>query len=824
MIPPADELVKWVADRPGSKSRALASALALDDEGFDALVAALLDLQRSGRIVRVPSGGWEIPERTDLRVGVLKYARRGQAFVRVAPGSIREEDIYVRQGDAGTAFSGDLVLLRLVQGRRERSSRREDRLREGVVVDVVERGRRLVRGKLSAVRGGGILRPSGGWPGTEVFVPSDAIGDTEDGEEVLVRVVDGAGRGGQPRGRVVVRRREEGTLRGDLEVIRELYGLRDQYAPEALREAESLATISDGKRWPDRLDLRKECIFTIDPVDSKDFDDAVSLDRLPGGRLRLGVHIADVSHYVRPGGALDLEAEKRGTSIYLPGHTVHMLPERIAGDLASLRPGEDRLTKSVLMTFDASGELEKREVVRSVIRSVRRFTYEEVLAILGWIDTGKAQPGLPPDHVAYEGVLRDMARLRDLLHRRRRGRGALDLDMPSPRLELAEGGEVIGIRIERGDPSHSLIEEFMLAANEAVARHFIEKRLPFLSRAHSPPDERKLEDLRVYLEALGSRLGRQVEARDLQRLVDEVEDDALSSVLQLAVLRTMEHAAYVVGPSLHFALATEAYCHFTSPIRRYPDLIVHQLLDEDLDGKLSKGVRRRHWTERLPTLAEKTSALERRAEEAEREMIRLRLIRYLVGRIGETLTGRIVSVHPFGFFVRADDLLIDGMVPVATLTEDTYELDRESLALEGRRTGRTFRLGQAVRVELSNADPDLREITFRILQGDVVRREGVRGDVMRRERTRTERTEKESTRTETTRTERAEKESTRTERARRERTGKEVSGKEETGRGRGRTERTRGEPAKKKRDAGHKAPKKRQGPGGPRRGTRSRGR
>jgi ribonuclease R len=715
MIPSAEELVRWVSDHPGAKSRAVASEFDVGDEDFDALMALLLELQRAGRILRVPSDGWEIPERTDLRVGVLKFARKGQGFVRVAPGSIREEDIYVRQGDAGTAFSGDLVLVRLSR-RRAKSLRRDDLLREGVVVDVLERGRRLVRGNLSVTRGGGIVRPSA-WPETEVFVPTESLGDTGDGEEVLVRLLDEAGRGGRPRGRVVVRRREEGTLLGDLEVIRELYGLRDQYAPEALREAESFEAISDGKRWPGRLDLRRERIFTIDPVDSKDFDDAISLERLPGGRLRLGVHIADVSHYVRNGSSLDAEAEKRGTSIYLPGHTVHMLPERIAGDLASLRPGEDRLAKSVLMTFDASGEVERYEIARSVIRSVRRFTYEEVLAILEWIDTGRAAQGLPTDHREYEGVLKDMARLRDCLHGRRRGRGALDLDMPSPRLALDERGEVSGIRIERGDPSHSLVEEFMLAANETVARHFVQRGIPLLSRAHAPPEERKLEELRVYVEALGFRLGRLVEARDLQHLVDGAEDDALSSVLQLAILRTMEHAAYVVGPSLHFALATSSYCHFTSPIRRYPDLIVHQLLDEDLDGKLSKGTRRRYWTERLPHLAVRTSELERRAEEAEREMIRLRLIRYLVGRIGERLRGRIVSLHPFGFFVRAEEILIDGMVPVASLTDDYYEFDRERLALRGRRGERTFRLGQEVQVELSNADPDLREITFRILDG-----------------------------------------------------------------------------------------------------------
>jgi ribonuclease R len=333
---------------------------------------------------------------------------------------------------------------------------------------------------------------------------------------------------------------------------------------------------------------------------------------------------------------------------------------------------------------------------------------------------------LPADHVKFESVLRAMARLRDQLHEARHARGAIYLDLPKLRLTLDDSMEVAELARDARDPSHTLIEEFMLAANEAVAGYLVDKRLPLVARVHPPPEERKLKEFRSFIAALGVRPGgndatvlRAVQRGDsgyFQRLIAKVAEDPLSPVIQLAMLRTMGHAEYVLGPGLHFALATTRYCHFTSPIRRYPDLLVHQVLDEHFDGTLAKATRRREWDTRLSHSAEHASELERRAEEAEREMVQLRLLRYLKPRLGEEMDARVVSVHPFGFFVRNEETLVEGLVHVSSLDDDFYEHDREGHSLRGRRHRRRFAVADRVRVQLADVDFDRRSVSFRFVR------------------------------------------------------------------------------------------------------------
>ena len=730
-IPTPERLVDTIASRPGQRTRQLAKHFGVPKERFDSFVKALFELQAAGEVVRSPEGVWDLPERVPYRVGRLKLERDSDAgVVHVATrGSPRDERIFVRGDDLRHAFGGDLVVVRLTRKARGR------RFAEGEVCDVVERRRKLVRAKLRTRKEGGFAQPGGMDRNLGIFIAEESWGGAENGEQVLVRLSEGPPRGDHPRGEVVARVGEEGSLATDLQCIRAEFDLPGPHGAAVLRAARDLPGIADGADWPERHDLRGVRTFTIDPTEARDFDDAVSLEELGSGNVRLGVHIADVSHFVEPGSVLDGVAAERGTSSYLPGEVIPMLPERLANDLCSLRPHEDRLTKTVRLTYDREGELRRTEIFHSVIRSQRRFTYAEALAILeGPPARGgkKAGPrrapgddGAPRDDGEFVAALKGMARLRDQLARKRYRRGMLYLDIPSLRLQVDKAGNTVGLTRDERDPSHSLIEEFMLEANEAVAAYFVKQKLPLVARTHPAPTEEKLEQLRSLLTVLGYRFGVKGGSQNLQRLVKKIADDPLAPVIQLGLLRTMGHAEYVLGAGLHFALATQTYCHFTSPIRRYPDLLVHQVLDDHLRGVIRRGSEeskatphnlREEWADRLVRGASRSSSLERRAEEAEREMLKLRLIRYLEGRVGEEMSASIVAVQPFGFFVRDAETLVEGLVHVSTLESDYFEYDRERQMLYGKRSGRKFCVGDRVRVLLADVDADLREIRFRFVK------------------------------------------------------------------------------------------------------------
>jgi ribonuclease R len=715
----AEEILRLLRRHGAVSTRQLASRLGVGEEEFDRLVAELFALQDDGLLVYAPRERgrvWDLIERSEFRVGRLGTDRRGAGYVRLA--GEREDDVFVPPGRLRDAFAGDKVLLRLT------ARARGERLREGRVVEVLERSRRPLRGVFRRAKSGGFFSPDDPRAPGDVFLPGERAGALRDGERVLVRLLESRG-GAHPEGEVVVELDRGDTLEADLASIAAEFDLPGEHGPEVIAEAARLPPLVTGAEWPGRRDFRALDVFTIDPIDARDFDDAISLEALAGGKLRLGVHIADVSCYVASGSLLDDAAAERGTSVYLPGKVLPMLPARLSEDLCSLRPGEDRLTKSVLLTYGRAGELERVEVCRSVIHSRRRFTYEEVQAILDELE-GEDRRGapLPLDTREYAEALRALARLRDRLKTARQRRGALFLDIPKLRVEVGPGGAIEGIGRDERDAAHELIEEFMLAANEAVATYFVDHALPLIGRAHAPPDEDKLADFRELLEAVDLSLRGGAQARDFQRLVDELAKSPLSAPIQLALLRTMPHAEYVPGAALHFALATNAYCHFTSPIRRYPDLIVHQVLDEHLDAlaahrRLSPR-RKAYWEERIAEVAPAASSAERRAESAERAMQQLGLIRYLEPRLGEEMEGSVASVHPFGFVVRIEGLLIEGIVHVSTL-DAYYELDPHTQSLcerrrgRHRRDGRRFRLGQRVRVVLAGLDPSAREIRFRVV-------------------------------------------------------------------------------------------------------------
>ncbi|MFM8735529.1 MAG: ribonuclease R [Pirellulales bacterium] len=633
-------------------------------------------------------------------VGVFRRAAAGYGFVRPldAPAGDRSADIHVPAMAALDAVSGDTVRVRI--------SRSRDNGRPGLAGEIVEivkrRTTKFVGSYFEAagqgwvqVDGTGFARPIAvGDPGAKGVRPGDKVvvemvrfpTHLRDGEGVVVDVL------GKP-----------GDVGVDTQTVIHEFGLPGEFPSEALDDARAQAGRFDESIPAARRDLTDRVVVTIDPVDARDFDDAISLERVERGHWLLGVHIADVSHFVREDSPLDQEARNRGTSVYLPDRVIPMIPEIVSNNLASLQPGKVRYTKTCWIEFTPEGIPVHSAVEPAAIRSRRRFTYEEVDVFLADPETPAVE--MPPEVRSLLGRMRDLARL---LRARRMARGSLQLEMPEVKIDLDRDGRVSGAHVVENTESHQIIEEFMLAANEAVAAALAAAEAGFLRRIHAAPDPRKLRQLTEFVSELGFEVDSLESRFELQRLLDMARGRPEEHAVHYAVLRSLTRAAYGPQPDGHYALASDCYCHFTSPIRRYPDLTVHRALEAVARG-------RRPPADRLVQLGADCSDLERRAETAERELIKLKLLNFLKSRIGEEMDAVVTGVEPFGLFVQGLALPAEGLVPIDTLPEDAYRYDRASHTLAGRRPGQTFRLGDRVRVAVARVDTDRRELNFRLV-------------------------------------------------------------------------------------------------------------
>jgi ribonuclease R len=493
----------------------------------------------------------------------------------------------------------------------------------------------------------------------------------------------------------------------DLQTLIRKYELPDAFPLDVQKEAEAFGDNVPESLWRERETLFDQRIFTIDGADAKDFDDAVSLESLPQG-WRLGVHIADVAQYVKDGSPLDLEARRRGTSVYLSGTVIPMLPFPLSDNLCSLRPQVIRLTLSCVMDIDGQGRIINTRIFESAIRSARRFTYEEVDELL--------KGGMPPNVTpAIVADVKEMGVLAKLLREKRFARGSLDFDFPEPEVVTGLDGKPLDIRRRGRLESHRLVEDFMLAANEAVATHM--KNHPFLYRIHETPDPAKLEKLHKSLEVLGLKIPRHFDAAHpsaLQAVIKASEGTPAQAMVHLMVLRSLKQAAYSPMNKGHFGLASACYTHFTSPIRRYPDLIVHRIVKERLHSQF----REAHWKKDLAALATHTSRRERVAVDAEREYLDIQKVRLMESRVGEEFTGVISSVTNFGFFVQLNEFFVEGLVHVTTLGNDFFVFDEARMQLRGRRTGQTFSMGQKVNVRLAAANVLKHQLDFQLLRSE----------------------------------------------------------------------------------------------------------
>ena len=625
---------------------------------------------------------------------------RGFGFLEIPED---EEDIFIPEEGIGTALHGDTVQIIV------KKDGKDGKRCEGEVVKVLERGTREVVGTYQQCDGFGFVVTDNQRFLKDVFIPAGKSLTAEDGDKVLAEIKDHGNKRRSPEGKIIEILGKPGECGVDVLCVAKSYELPMEFPEKVLKQADRIKeTLNEGDFYG-REDLRDVVMVTIDGEDAKDLDDAVSLTK-DEEFYHLGVHIADVSNYVQYNSALDKEALKRGTSVYLADRVIPMLPKKLSNGICSLNAGEDRLALSCLMDIDKKGRVVSHRIVESVIHVKERMSYTDVKKILLQEDEELAK--------RYEELLPmffQMKELSELLRNRRKKRGAIDFDFPESKLVLDENGKVVDIYPYEQNVATRLIEDFMLAANETVAEEYCMLGLPFVYRTHETPDMEKMEVVLEMVHQAGIKVRKgkeEISPKEVQKILKEMEGMECEPFFARLILRSMKQAKYTVEDTGHFGLAAKYYCHFTSPIRRYPDLQIHRIIKETLRGKMTEA-KVQHYKEILEEVARQSSAMERRAEEVERETVKMKKAEYMKQHIGEAFEGTVSGVTEWGLYVELDNT-VEGLVHVNTLTDDYYSFDKDRYCLVGDMTGRTYTMGQRVKVWVENADENTKTVDFKI--------------------------------------------------------------------------------------------------------------
>ena len=721
-------LIREKVHHPAS-TRELVQVLKIPREERPAFRRHVKNLVAEGDLIQVRGRRYGLADKMDVVVGRLETHPSGYGFVVPdRPLEIARADVYVTAANLKEAMHGDRVVARIEQVRDGRP--------EGRIVRILQRGGTRVVGRFETDQAGvSFVAPFDNRILADIHVSRrETLGATS-GAMVTVEITMWPTSTRGPIGRVIEVLGEVDVPGVDTRVIIRKYGIPDAHGSQALEEARRLTRGRPGQSVEanrqdiaGRTDFRGVQIVTIDGEHARDFDDAVFVERLDNGHYLLGVHIADVSHYVKQGSALDEEAYERGTSVYFPERAVHMFPERLATGLCSLNPHVDRLVQSCVMEVDRRGNVVRYRFHDGVINTTERMTYTAVNAILTERD---------PETVArYRRLVPmfELAReLYEVLNDRRRRLGSIDFDLEQPEVILDDAGMVEAIILSERNVAHRIIEEFMLLANETVAHYLDQHDVPSLYRVHQRPDPLKVEKFQQFVSSLGYSLAAPpelVEPRHFQKLIERLQGKPEEKAVAFLMLRTMQKAKYDPRNLGHFGLAFESYTHFTSPIRRYPDLIVHRTLREARRGEMNAD-RRAGLKRALPEIARHTSDMERRADEAERELVQWKKVRFMADKVGDEFDGYITGVAPFGLFVELIEHFVEGLVHVSTMADDYYRYLEETHALRGENTGKTYRLGDRVRVQVLRVDGERRQIELGLLQildavREQERRKGVR--------------------------------------------------------------------------------------------------
>lgn len=679
------------------KIKEIAIVLQIPREQRDDLKEVLDVLVEEGKISLSKRGKYSKGQAVRLK-GVFQANARGFGFVTPEDGA---EDVFIPEENISGAFQGDQVeyiITAAPSGRR----------REGKIVRILSHSVVHIVGLYEKSKNFGFVRPDNQRYLKDIYIPAGKEKGAMNGHKVVVELTSYGGENMKPEGTVVEiigHINDPGT--DILSVVMDA-GIPTEFSEKVLNQAVRVSKeVSEADR-AGRKDLRDWLMVTIDGEDAKDLDDAVSLQTIDGNYV-LGVHIADVTNYVQENSALDREAFERGTSVYLADRVIPMLPHKLSNGICSLNAGEDRLALSCIMTFDQAGEMIDHEIVETVIHVDKRMSYNGVAKIL---DGNTEETGTDQEIVS---MLLSMKKLSDILRERRGRRGSIDFDFPETKVILDENGKPVDIRPYERNGATKIIEDFMLMANETVAEEYYWRELPFIYRTHEVPDEDKIRKLSTFINNFGYHIHvrNEVRPKEIQKLLDKVDGTPEEALISRLTLRSMKQARYTTENTGHFGLAAKYYTHFTSPIRRYPDLQIHRIIKENLRGRLNED-RISHYEEILSRVAAQCSDRERRAEEAEREVVKMKKAEYMRSHIGEEYDGVISGVTKWGIYVELANT-VEGLVHVADMRDDHYEFAEQTYELVGEHSGKTYKLGQTVRVRVADADKLQRTVNFEIV-------------------------------------------------------------------------------------------------------------
>ena len=662
------------------------------------------ELEEDGYIVKTKKGRVMSPNQMGLFVGKFVSHRKGFGFVESDEELV--QDLFIPKNDINGALHNDRVMAEIV------TPATEDRRAEGKVIKIIKREVTRVVGLFQENKSFGFVVPDDKKFNQDIFIPKRYISGAKNDDKVVCEITVWPQENRKPEGKIVEILGKKGERGVEIDSVIRAHGLPEEFPKKVIDEANFVAGQELEDEIARRLDLRDLDIFTIDGEDAKDLDDAISIEVLPNGNYKLGVHIADVTHYVKEKSKLDKEALKRATSVYLVDKVIPMLPKQLSNGVCSLNPFEDKLTLSCIMEIDAEGKVVKYDIAETVINSKARMTYTEVSDILEKDDEKlkKTFAKQVDDFIAAEKLAR-------ILMKRRQRRGAIDFDFPEAKIILNKNGEVVDIKHYERRISNKMIEEFMLVANETVAEHFFWLQLPFVYRIHETPSVEKMEDLNKFMATFGYHIKGNLEdvhPKEMQSIIEKIKGTKEEESISTIMLRSMKQAKYSPSCIGHFGLAAKYYCHFTSPIRRYPDLQIHRIIKEQLNNKLNNK-RQDQLAHIVEYASTQSSERERAAELAERDVHDYYKACYMADKVGQQFDGVVSGVTSFGIFVELENT-VEGLIRLANMRDDYYIYNQETYSIIGERSKKTFRIGDSVRIEVDNVNVDFKEIDFKLIE------------------------------------------------------------------------------------------------------------